>query len=50
MDICCWAGVVMCVLDVFVSVNKKTFVHILLFFSSCVFKFSYFHVLDYSFS
>ena len=25
----------MCVLDVFVSVNKKTFVHILLFFRHC---------------
>ena len=36
MDICCWAGVVMCVLDVFVSVNKNSWRGIMIFFSGFI--------------
>lgn len=32
MDICCWAGVVMCVLDVFVPVNENSWRGIMIFF------------------
>lgn len=36
MDICCWAGVVMCVLDAFVSVNKNSWRGIMIFFSGFI--------------